>query len=424
MKKQLLFKLIILLIFITVSSAKAQNCKIVQTINVESYKGKNFKLKGKVYYKDSLSQKFQVFLTAVAGRDQFSNPSDLHYKANDWSDYEVSGKINKKTAILYIGVQSYGRGSFYLDDFKLFIVDESGEQQIPLKNGDFEAGALPDWHTYSSDTSTKFTLSTDQHFSGKQSLFIDHTNLKAVQDFGDTPEYGKYMEIDGVKLYYEIYGKGEPLILLHGNNMSMGSFRSQLEVLRKKYMVIGLDSRGQGKSTSNSDKLSYELMAEDVNTLLDKLNLKNVNILGWSDGGNIALILALQHPDKVKKLAIMGAILYNDETSVAPGINALLRKEVKDMESKGVPKSDMNYRLKMLLLTEPNVNPDSLKNIKAKALVMAGQHDIIIEKHTKLIAKKIPDSKLVIFKNADHEAPSKIPEIFNRTILSFFESQN
>lgn len=232
------------------------------------------------------------------------------------------------------------------------------------------------------------------------------------------------MDVGGVKLYYEIYGKGEPLLMLNGNNTSMVRFSNQLEVLSKKYMVIGLDSRGQGKSTSNNTKITYELMAEDVNTFLENLNLKNVNILGWSDGGNIALILAMQHPDKVNKMAIMGTVLFNDDTSVTAATNKLIRKQVKEMENKGVDKNNMDYRLKVLLLTEPHINPDSLKEIKAPTLVMAGQHDVIKENHTKLIAEKIPTSKLVIFKGAGHEAPAEIPLLFNDTVLSFFDQKN
>ena len=164
-------------------------------------------------------------------------------------------------------------------------------------------------------------------------------------------------------------------------------------------------------------------MAEDVNTFLEKLELKNVNVLGWSDGGNIALILAMQHPDKVKKMAIMGTVLFNDDSSVTAATNKLIRNQVKEMEDKGVAKNNMDYRLKVLLLTEPHINPDSLKNIKAPTLVMAGQHDVIKENHTKLIAEKIPKSKLVIFKRAGHEAPTEIPELFNKTILNFFGEQ-
>ncbi|RYY05570.1 MAG: alpha/beta hydrolase [Sphingobacteriaceae bacterium] len=168
-------------------------------------------------------------------------------------------------------------------------------------------------------------------------------------------------------------------------------------------------------------KLTYELMAEDVNTFLDKIQLKNVDILGWSDGGNIALILAMQHPDKVNKMAVMGTVLYNDDSSVTAETNKLIHKQVNEMEDKGVPKTNMDYRLKNLLLTEPHINPDSLRKIQSPTLVMAGQYDVVKEKHTKLIAEKIKHSKLVIFKGADHEAPQKIPQLFNQTVLDFFD---
>ena len=93
---------------------------------------------------------------------------------------------------------------------------------------------------------------------------------------------------------------------------------------------------------------------------------------------------------------------------------------VKEMEKADVSTNDINYRLKVLLLTEPNINPDLLKAIKVPVLVMAGKQDVVKEQHTKLIAEKLPNSQLVIFKNAGHEAPTEIPEVFNRTVLNFF----
>jgi pimeloyl-ACP methyl ester carboxylesterase len=200
----------------------------------------------------------------------------------------------------------------------------------------------------------------------------------------------------------------------------MAAFDKQIPELSKTYMVIALDSRGQGNSTPDSTQLTYELFAEDVNKLLDYLNIKQANVLGWSDGGNIALILALQYPDKVKQLAIMAAVLFNNSTSVSNRINAILRKQIAEMEQQNVSKHDMNYRLKKLLLTEPNINPDSLTRINVSALIMAGENDFIKEQHTRLIAKKIPNATLTIFKSAGHEAPRDIPNEFNKTVLDFF----
>ncbi len=419
--------MIALFLFITSLFVKAQNYYIVQGINTEKYQGKKFLLKVKVFYVDALSKDFMVVPIAGTGENKIQNTIHYddstwaNYKENDWTELELSGKINPKDNLMFAGIQAVGKGSFYLDDFKLFIIDNKQEIEIPLKNADFENETFSDWQINNKEPNTKITLSPEKHSSGKQSLFVDNREVKVKPKFGSNQEVGKYMDVNGVKLYYETYGQGEPMLLLHGNNESMVTFYNQLDLLSKKYTVIALDSRGQGRSTSNDNKLTYELIAEDVNTFLDKLNLKNVNILGWSDGGNIAIILGITHPDKIKKMAIMGANLYNDETSVIPEINPILLQQIKEMEDRGLPKTDMNYRLKMLLLTEPHVNPDSLKSIKAKTLVMAGEHDVITENHTKLIAEKIPNSDLVIFKDGDHEAPAKMPEIFNKTILDFFE---
>ena len=89
------------------------------------------------------------------------------------------------------------------------------------------------------------------------------------------------------------------------------------------------------------------------------------------------------------------------------------------MEKANTSKNDINYRLKVLLLNEPNINPDILKTIKAPLLVMAGEKDYVKEQHTKLIAEKLLNSQLVIFKNAGHDAPTEIPEVFNKTVLNF-----
>lgn len=406
-----------------------QEFAIYQAINVEKLHGKSYTLEGKIFYQDKITSSSWAVLGTVFldnnGKQLkaplYNDNAGDYYKKDDWSPYELSGKIDKNAKYLAVSIAVAGSGSYYLDEIKLFVKEGKEKIEVPLKNSGFENDSLINWQFYNVSQHTKLSVSKDKVFSGKQSLFIDNSALQIVSTLGNNAATGKFMDVNGVKLYYEIYGKGEPVLLLHGNNSSMGSFHNQLDSLSKKYMVIGLDSRGQGKSSSDSTKLSYELMAEDVNVFLSQIQLKNVNILGWSDGGNIALILAMQHPDKVGKLAIMGTVLYNNETSVTAETNKIIRMQVKDMEKKGVPKNNMDYRLKMLLLTEPNIDPNALNKILSPTLVMAGQFDVVKEKHTRLIAEKIPNSKLVIFKGADHEAPEKIPQLFNQTVFTFFD---
>jgi pimeloyl-ACP methyl ester carboxylesterase len=315
-----------------------------------------------------------------------------------------------------------GKGKYYFDDFKLFIKTSGGEVEIPLMNNEFEGESYSPWYISNLKDQSKVKLTDSKFNAGRQSLLIDNTLIEST-GYGSNSNVGKYTEINGVKLYYEVYGSGEPLLLLHGNNESIVSFDKQIPELSKSYMVIALDSRGQGNSSSDSTKLTYELFADDVNKFLDYLNIKQANVLGWSDGGNIALILALQHPDKVKKLAVMGAVLFNNSTSIPHEINATIQKQLTEMEQQNVSKYDMNYRLKQLMLTEPNINPDSLTSIIVPALIMAGENDIIKKEHTKLIAKKIPNATLRIFKNTGHDAPKDISGEFNKTVLAFFNKK-
>lgn len=417
------------LLLLTVSqNAKAQLFEIYQALNIEKYQGKNFILEAKIFYKDAISNNSWAVLgvrNINANQKQlkstlYNDNAGDYYKNNQWSTYELTGKIEKDAKYLTVGITIAGKGSYYFDDFKLYIKDGKNKVELPLLNAGFEKDSLTNWMQYNVQKGSKFILSNDKVFSGKQSLFIDNSGVEAVPTLGNNPNVGKLVKANGINLYYEVYGTGEPLLLLHGNNASIASFDQQVSTLSQKYMVIALDSRGQGKSGNDTTKITYELMAADVNAFLDQLKLKNVNILGWSDGGNIALILAMLYPDKVKQMAIMGTVLFNNESSVSSETNKLIRKQVKEMETKGVATSNMDYRLKILLLTEPNINPELLQKIKAPTLVMAGQHDVVKEKHTKLIAEKIPNSKLIIFKGADHEAPKKISQLFNQTVLDYF----
>src|SRR3978361_14290 len=136
--------------------------------------------------------------------------------------------------------------------------------------------------------------------------------------YGRNPAVGKYADIRGFKMYYETYGKGEPLLIIHGNGGSINNFLYQIPYFAKNYQVIIADSRAQGKSADPADSLSYEMMTDDLNTLLDNLHLKSCYVIGWSDGGINGLLLAIRHPDKVKKLAVTGANLTPDTSAVDP----------------------------------------------------------------------------------------------------------
>jgi pimeloyl-ACP methyl ester carboxylesterase len=182
-----------------------------------------------------------------------------------------------------------------------------------------------------------------------------------------------------------------------------------------------VDTRGQGKSGEDGKTYTYDLFAEDMNALLDHLHLDSVNILGWSDGGNTGLIMAMKYPSKVKRLVTMGANVFIDNTvvdkSVFKELNRQMKKELKgDTSAWGQNRK----RLITLLLTEPKHSFEELKNIKCLVLVVAGEKDIIKEEHTKAIAAGIPNSTLLIAHGETHYFPSENPKVFNAAVIDFF----
>ncbi|MDF2432416.1 MAG: hypothetical protein JWP44_2047 [Mucilaginibacter sp.] len=239
--------------------------------------------------------------------------------------------------------------------------------------------------------------------------------------YGRNPAIGKYADIRGFKMYYETYGKGEPLLIIHGNGGSINNFLYQIPYFAKNYQVIIADSRAQGKSVDPTDSLSYEMMTDDLNALLDKLNLKQCYVIGWSDGGINGLLLAIRHPDKVKKLAVTGANLWPDTTAVDPFVYKWAMDENEKVKKAPVTAKTKNeLKLLHLLSYEPHITAEQLHTISCPTLVIGGDHDVILPKHTMLIAQSIPNSYLWIIPNSGHSTPVYKKEQFNAVVGDFF----
>ena len=130
---------------------------------------------------------------------------------------------------------------------------------------------------------------------------------KIAVKYGSNSAAGQTFTHDGVRLYYEVYGRGEPILIVHGNGDSIADLAAQIAFFRQRHKVIAMDSRDQGRSGDSTDKLTYEKMSDDLAALLDHLKIGQADVLGWSDGGTEALLLAIRHPAKVRKIAVMGA---------------------------------------------------------------------------------------------------------------------
>lgn len=249
-------------------------------------------------------------------------------------------------------------------------------------------------------------------------------NFKFDTPYGNNAAVGKFVELNGAKIYYEEYGKGEPLLLIHGNSGSIETMGNQIDYFKNKYRVIAVDSRGQGKSELKTDSLTYVQITKDMETLVNQLKLDSISIIGWSDGGIVGLQMGISGKSKIKKIVTMGANLRPDTTAV----NSWALKEAQNLRKMAISKikekdTSQNWillkQLTGLTVNQPNIQTKDLSKIKAKVLVIAGDKDVIRNEHTVEIFENIPKAQLCIMPGETHFAPASSPEVFNAIANKF-----
>jgi pimeloyl-ACP methyl ester carboxylesterase len=210
--------------------------------------------------------------------------------------------------------------------------------------------------------------------------------------------------------------------MIHGNGGSMSAFSKNVPFFSKKYKVILVDSRAHGKSTDPADSLSFEQMADDFSTLLDTMHIAKTYVIGWSDGGINALLLAMRHPDKVIKLASTGANLWPDSTALIPSLWADMKKEygAKKHLLRTTPKEKNDWKIFMLDYDQPNIAPSSLYAIQCPSLIICGDHDLIPVEHTLMIYEHIAKAWLWVVPNSGHPTLIEHTDDFNKKVDEFF----
>lgn len=246
-----------------------------------------------------------------------------------------------------------------------------------------------------------------------------------VIPYGNNPSAGKYYDIRGIKIYAEQYGSGQPLLMLHGNGGSGGSFKKIIPYFSQYYRVIIADSRAQGKSIDYGDSLSFEMIADDVAALLDSMQIDSSYVIGSSDGGIIALVLAMRHPHKVIKLAETGADLIPDSTGIAVVYSSWL-KEKKFYDENinktfSSPEEKSHFKVKMLDWRQPHIPFTALKNIRCPSLIISGDHDMFKIEHAVSIYHNITKAYLWILPNSGHGTISEYTDYFIKTVDAFFK---
>ena len=225
-----------------------------------------------------------------------------------------------------------------------------------------------------------------------------------------------------IKLNYVEQGTGFPLILLHGNGEDHTYFKHQMLPFSEKYRVIAVETRGHGETPRGEAPFTLEQFAEDLKKFMDEQKIERCNLLGFSDGGNIALIFALKYPERIEKLILNGSNLNPSGVKRRFQTPIELKWAKAKLACRMNPEAVREFEMLNLMVTQPNIDPLSLRSLRMPVLVVAGDNDMIKESHTRAIAAPIPNGKLV-FLPGDHFVARRNPQAFNTLVLDFLSGR-
>lgn len=240
-----------------------------------------------------------------------------------------------------------------------------------------------------------------------------------------------HVESDGAKIYFATYGKGAPVVLLHGGLGNADHWANQVPALSDKFRVIVIDSRGQGRSTRTKAAPSYDVMAKDVVRVLDHLEVEKASFVGWSDGGEIALKLAIHHPKRVDKIFVVGSN-YDAKGSKKPSkpaatfiaYNAKCRADYEKLSKTPKQWNALVSWLLPIWRKPMGFTKEQLRSIKAPTLVADGDHDeIIVLAQVRQMAELIPNARLEVFADASHFVLWQDPASFNKVVVDFLTAR-
>lgn len=221
-----------------------------------------------------------------------------------------------------------------------------------------------------------------------------------------------------IELHYEEQGAGEPLILLHGNGGDCSYFSGQMDAFARRFRTIALDTRGHGASPRGEKPFTISQFADDLADFMDEREIARAHLLGFSDGGNIALVYALEHPNRVHGLIVNGANLFPSGMKAHVRIPIEVEHRIACLVSPFSALAKHHAELLELMTDDPDLTPEELEGIQAPTLVIAGTRDMIKDSHTRLIAQSIPNSELVILEG-NHFVAAQNPDAFNAAVARF-----
>jgi pimeloyl-ACP methyl ester carboxylesterase len=322
---------------------------------------------------------------------------------------------DKQTFHLIVRIPANARARIFLPSGPSALVSESGhavESDRGVVYSGFQGGR-----------------SVYQVGSGQYDFLVKYSSAqeagRAAIDYGNNPAAGKYYSLRGIRMYCETYGNGTPVLMIHGNGGNLGAFEHNIPYFSGRYRVVAVDSRAQGKSVDMGDSLSFEMMADDCAALLDAMHIDSCHVIGWSDGGIVALLLAMRHPRKVISLAATGANIWPDSTAVIPSGWLEDQKRYEEGKQIAVRSDEEKNKWKIFLLDwqQPNLQLADLHAIRCPALIISGDHDVINLEHTIQIYRNIAGAQLWVLPNSGHATLRQHADLFNESVDRFFRER-
>ena len=236
----------------------------------------------------------------------------------------------------------------------------------------------------------------------------------------------EFLHNSGANIFYSEYFPADPqaptLILLHGNGEDHTYFVKQIPAFSPHFRLVLMDTRGQGQSTGRDGELNFSVFAADLLALMDHLQIAKAHLLGFSDGGNLALTFALAHPERVQSLILNGANLEPGGVKLSTQLPIVLGYGCCRLLSPFSHKARRNGALLGLMVNHPHIPPQALAALTMPALVIVGERDMIRDRHSQLIARSLPNAQFVRIPGGDHFCAAKCPEVFNHAVLSFLQN--
>lgn len=236
----------------------------------------------------------------------------------------------------------------------------------------------------------------------------------------------EFLQNSGANIFYSEYFPADPqaptLILLHGNGEDHTYFVKQIPAFSPHFRLVLMDTRGQGQSTGGDGELNFSVFAADLLALMDHLQIAKAHLLGFSDGGNLALTFALAHPERVQSLILNGANLEPGGVKLSTQLPIVLGYGCCRLLSPFSRKARQNGAVLGLMVNHPHIPPQALAVLTMPALVIVGERDMIRDRHSQLIARSLPNAQFVRIPGGDHFCAAKCPEVFNHAVLSFLQN--